>query len=220
MKRVAAILLVVAAAVVVAVLALGASNDDDGNGNGPYKVRAIFDSAFAVIPGEDVKIAGVEVGQIESLDVTDDKRAAIVLNINKPGFGDWREDATCIIRPQSLIGEKFVECTPTQPRGSDEPAPPLLKKIEDGPGKGQFLLPVQNTRRSVDLDLINSIYQLPERQRLTIILNELGTGLAGRGADLNEVIRPTSSPRPRTSPRPRPSTAGRWRRTSRSCPSS
>ena len=29
----------------------------------------------------------------------------------------------------------------------------------------------------------------PERQRLSLILNELGTGLAGRGDDLNDVIR-------------------------------
>ena len=29
----------------------------------------------------------------------------------------------------------------------------------------------------------------PERERLSLILNELGTGLAGRGRDLNEVIR-------------------------------
>ena len=29
----------------------------------------------------------------------------------------------------------------------------------------------------------------PERERLSIILNELGVGLAGRGADLREVIR-------------------------------
>src|SRR4051812_28492049 len=29
----------------------------------------------------------------------------------------------------------------------------------------------------------------PERARLSLILNELGTGLAGRGRDLNEVIR-------------------------------
>lgn len=185
MRRLAAIVLVIGCAVVVAVLAVAAS-DDDGGG---YRVRAIFDSAFAVIPGEDVKIAGVTVGEIAALDVTEDQKAAIVLDITKPGFGDWREDASCIIRPQSLIGEKFVECTPTQPRADDEPAPPPLQKIESGEGEGQYLLPVTNTKRSVDLDLINNIYQLPERQRLSIILNELGAGLAGRGEDLNEVIR-------------------------------
>ena len=184
MRRLAAIVAVIAAVVVVVVVALAASSDDDG-----YKVRAIFDSAFTVIPGEDVKIAGVRVGDIESLDVTEDHKAAVVLNITEPGFGDWRQDASCIIRPQSLIGERFVECTPTQPRAEGEPAPPPLKRIESGEGEGQYLLPVENTKRNVDLDLINDIYQLPERQRLSIILNELGAGVAARGEDLNEVIR-------------------------------
>jgi phospholipid/cholesterol/gamma-HCH transport system substrate-binding protein len=186
MRRVAAIVLILGCAAAVAVLAVVASDD---SGPGPYKVRAIFDSAFAVIPGEDVKVAGVKVGKIDSLDVTADKKAAITMTIDKPGFGDFRQDATCIVRPQSLIGEKFVECTPTQPRPAGQKAPPALKEIKSGDGKGSHLLPLTNTRRSVDIDLINDIYRLPERQRLTIILNELGAGLAGRGADLNDVIR-------------------------------
>jgi phospholipid/cholesterol/gamma-HCH transport system substrate-binding protein len=190
MKRIAAILLVIGCAVVVALVAAGVSrNDNTHDSGGPYKVRAIFDSAFGVIPGEDVKIAGVKVGKIDSLHVTADKKAAVVLDISTPGFGDFRSDANCIIRPQSLIGEKFVDCMPTQPRAEDQQAPPALKKIQSGPGKGEYLLPVTNTSKAVDLDLINDVYQLPVRERLTIILNELGTGLAGRGKDLNEVIR-------------------------------
>jgi phospholipid/cholesterol/gamma-HCH transport system substrate-binding protein len=189
MKRIAAIALVVGAAIIVAVVAMGASGDGADGSGGTYEVRAIFDSAFGVIPGEDVKVAGVKVGSIDSLHVTSDKKAAVVLAIDKPGFGDFRSDANCIIRPQSLIGEKFVDCTPTQPRPEGQAAPPPLKQIQSGPGQGQYLLPVSNTSKSVDLDLINDIYQLPERERLTIILNELGTGLAGRGKDLNEVIR-------------------------------
>ena len=69
-----------------------------------------------MIKGEDVKIAGVKVGKIESLDVTPDNKAAVVLDITDPGYQDFRKDATCTIRPQSLIGEQFVECTPTQKR--------------------------------------------------------------------------------------------------------
>jgi phospholipid/cholesterol/gamma-HCH transport system substrate-binding protein len=186
MRRVAAIVLILGCAAAVAVLAVVASDD---SGPGPYQVRAIFDSAFAVIPGEDVKVAGVKVGKIDSLDVTPEKKAAITMTIDKPGFGDFRKDASCIVRPQSLIGEKFVECTPTQPRPAGEKPPPPLDVIKNGPGKGAHYLPVTNTQRSVDIDLINNIYRLPERQRLTIIINELGAGLAGRGADLNDVIR-------------------------------
>ena len=61
--------------------------------------------------------------------------------------------------------------------------------IEDGPGEGQRLLPVENTSQTVDIDLIGNTMRAPERERLSLILNELGTGVAGRGRDLNEVIR-------------------------------
>lgn len=186
MKRIAVILAVLACGLVVAVLGTAAKSSESSSG---YKVRAIFDSAFSVIPGEDVKVAGVKVGKIESLSVTDDKKAAVVLNIDKPGFGNFRKDAFCMIRPQSLIGEKFVECEPTSPRADGAPLPPTIPEIKHGDGKGQHLLPVTNTGRTVDLDLLNNILRLPFRQRLSIIVNEFGTGLAGRGKDLNQVIR-------------------------------
>ena len=37
-----------------------------------------------------------------------------------------------------------------------------------------------NTSAPVDVDLLNNIMRLPERQRFAIIINELGVGLAGR----------------------------------------
>ena len=61
--------------------------------------------------------------------------------------------------------------------------------IEDGPGEGQRLLPVENTSQTVDIDLIGNTMRAPERERLSLILNEFGTAVAGRGRDLNEVIR-------------------------------
>lgn len=183
MRRTLAIASVLLAAGALAVFATG-SGDAGG-----YKVRAIFNNAAFVITGEDVKIAGVKVGQIESLDVTDDKKAAVVLNITDGKYHNFRSDASCTIRPQGLIGEKFIECRPTVPRGLGGHVAALLGKIERGPGKGQYLLPSSNTSKPIDLDLINNIARLPYRQRLTIILNELGTGLAGNGENLNRAIR-------------------------------
>jgi phospholipid/cholesterol/gamma-HCH transport system substrate-binding protein len=48
---------------------------------------------------------------------------------------------------------------------------------------------VQNTSSPVDVDLLGDIDRLPERERFTILLNEFGAGLAGRGSDLNVVIK-------------------------------
>jgi phospholipid/cholesterol/gamma-HCH transport system substrate-binding protein len=161
-----------------------------GGSNGGYTVRAIFDSAGNVIGGEDVKIDGVKVGVVGSVTPTPQAKAAVVLKIENAGFRNFRSDASCIVRPQALIGEKFVDCVPTQPRAEGTPLPPPLKQIPSGQeGAGEWLLPVKNTSSPVDVDLLGDISRLPERQRFTLILNELGAGLAGRGSDIREVVR-------------------------------
>jgi phospholipid/cholesterol/gamma-HCH transport system substrate-binding protein len=178
------------AACVVAVVVIALLATSAGGGNGTYTVRAIFDDAANAIPGESVKIDGVKIGTVGSVTPTPKAQAAVVLNITNPGFKSFRRDATCTIRPQALLGEKFVDCLPTQPRVEGTPLPPPLPTIPAGhEGAGQKLLPVTNTHSPIDPDLVNDINRLPERQRFTIILNELGVGLAGRGSDLNVVIR-------------------------------
>ena len=172
-----------AALLAIAVFAIAA-----GGKNHTYTVRAIFDDAGNLISGEDVKIDGVKVGTVGSVTPTPAAKAAVQLKITSKGFQNFRADASCEIRPQALIGEKYVDCLPTQPRVEGTPLPPPLHKIEHGEGSGQYLLPVANTHSPVDVDLLGDINRLPERQRLTIILNELGAGLAGRGSDLHEVI--------------------------------
>ncbi len=121
--------------------------------------------------------------------VTPDQKAAVVLNITNPGFQDFRTDASCIVRPQSLIGEMYVDCTPTQPRPVGTPEPPPLPVIPTAsPGAGQHYLPVTNTSSPVAIDLIGDVARLPYTQRLTIIINELGAGLAGNGQALEQVV--------------------------------
>jgi phospholipid/cholesterol/gamma-HCH transport system substrate-binding protein len=184
MRRVAAVALLIAAAAAVVLVIAGS-----GEGRESYKVRAIFENAGFVIPGEDVKVAGVRVGAIDAIEVTEDFRAAVVLDIQDPGYQDFRQDASCIVRPQSLIGERFVECELTETRSVGEEAPPKLERIDEGDGEGQYLLPVERNGKAVDIDLINNIMREPERERLSIILSDLGIGVAGRGRDLSEVIR-------------------------------
>jgi virulence factor Mce-like protein len=177
MRRIVTALLLMAL-VLVALVFAAAGGDDDG-----YRVRAIFDNVSSAVPGEEVKVAGAPVGTIESLDVTADNKAAAVLAIDEDGFTPFHADARCTVRPQSLIGEKYVECDP------GDSSSPELPEIERGEGEGQHLLPLAQTSSPVDLDLINDIMRLPFRERLTILLDELGAGLAGRGEDLNELIR-------------------------------
>lgn len=154
-----------------------------------YRVRAVFDNASFLIPGEDVKVAGVKVGVIDELDLTRNNKAAVVLRIEDPAFKPFRSDASCRVGLQSLIGEQFVECKPTQTRGPGVKLAPPLPRIERGPGRGQHLLPVTQTTTPVNQDLVNNIMRLPQRERLRLVINELGAGLAGNGTELRRAIR-------------------------------
>ncbi len=196
--------LIIAAALVAAVVAVVLLVSGGGSGSG-YLVRAVFDNGAFMVQGEQVRVAGANVGTIESVDVSlpgqtvayrDGKpvavpgKAIIVMDITDPGFEDFRSDASCQIRPQSLIGEKFVDCRPTLPRAPGSPPAPPLKQIPDGQeGAGQYLLPLGSNGTSVDPDLINDIQTLPYAQRFRLIFNELGAGLAGRGDDLEVLVK-------------------------------
>lgn len=172
MKRLGAIALLVVAGA-IALVTLGASGTSGG-----YRVDALFDNADFLISGQDVKIAGARVGSVDKVKLTPDHRARVVMSID-PGFAPFRANADCRIRPQSLIGEKYVECDPGTPSRA-----PLAKHGGDAP-----TVPLTQTHSPVDLDLVFTALKLPLRQRLSIIVNELGTGLAGRPAELNAAIR-------------------------------
>src|SRR4051794_16225814 len=149
-----------------------------GAGPQPYRVDAIFDNADFLVAGQDVKIAGAVEGSVKAVRLTPDHRARIELEVRRE-FGPFRANATCSIRPESLIGEKFVDCDPGTPD-----ARPLASRGDAAPA-----VPLQRNHSPVDLDLVFSALRLPYRERLSVLLNELGTGLAGRPADLNAAIR-------------------------------
>ncbi|HTR75710.1 MAG TPA: MlaD family protein [Solirubrobacterales bacterium] len=191
---------VVVAAIVVAIILIAGGGSSEG-----YVVRAIFDQGSFMVSGEQVRVAGANVGTIKAVSVSlpgeptaeeDGKlkdvpgKAVIELEIDNPSFQDFRQDAACEIRPQSLIGEKYVNCRPTRERAPGEEPPPPLRQIPEGePGEGQYLLPLGHNSTSVDPDLINDIQSLPYAQRFRLIFNELGAGLAGRGDDLEAAIK-------------------------------
>jgi len=144
-----------------------------GARNDTYWVE--LDNAFGLIQGGDLKVAGVRAGQIT--DIRLDKRtkhALVGFRIDKDGFGSLRRDVRCESRPQSLIGEYFLDCLPgTSPH-----------KLKPG-----ARIPVAQTSSTIAPDLVNDILREPERERLRIIVSELGAGVAGRGPELNAAIR-------------------------------
>lgn len=173
MRRIAALALTLAACAAVAVALTAA-----GGGGDRYRVDAIFGNASFLIPGQDVRVAGTTVGSVVDVRVTPDNKARIAMEVD-PEFGPFRSDADCFIAPQSLIGERFIQCAPGTPRGA-----PLRTDGEHPP-----TVPLANTHSPVDPDLVVNAFRLPTRERLTLIVNELGTGLTGNAEALNAAIR-------------------------------
>jgi ABC-type transporter Mla subunit MlaD len=170
MRRVLSALVVIGA-LGAAVVFLGAKS-----GGGQSKtIKIVFDNAFGLTSGGDLKIGGVKAGSTTGFSVTGSypPKAIVTANITQPGFGSFRKDASCRIRPQSLIGEYYVDC---QPGTSKQLLP-------------NNTVPVTQTQSTIPQDLLQDVMRQPYRQRLRLIINELGTGLAGRPQDLNDVIR-------------------------------
>src|SRR6202020_936426 len=82
-----------------------------------------------------------------------------------------------------LIGEEYVNCSP----GTSNHKP--LATLQSGPGRGEHFLPVTRTSSPINSDIVQNISRMPVRQALSVVIDELGTGLATRGSDLNAVIR-------------------------------
>jgi ABC-type transporter Mla subunit MlaD len=172
-RRVLVILAVLGVCAAAFVLA-GAS--DQGSDKPTYRI--MFDNAFGLTPGGDFRVGGVTAGQTTKFDVNkkpgEAPKAVVTVEVSKPGFGDFRKDASCEILPQSLIGEYYVDC---QPGTSEE------RIGNDG------VVPVDQTSSTIPTDIVNNIMRRPYRERFRLLITELGTGLAGRPDDLQEVLR-------------------------------
>jgi len=161
-------------ALVVGAVVLTATKDSTPKGT-TYKI--VFDNAFGLTEGGDFRVGGVKAGKTTKFEATKTEapKAEVTAVISQPGFDDFHKDATCNIKPQSLIGEYYVDC---QPGTRSKPA------LKDGD-----TVPVAQTTSTIPQDLVNNILRRPYRERLRLVISELGTGLAGRPKDLQSVLR-------------------------------
>ncbi len=179
MKRSTLTVLIVGVAVLL--VAVAVTRSSSGDDKHEYLVRAIFDNASSLVTQSDVRVAGANVGYIKKLEVAPGDKAALTLAIVDPAFQKFYKDATCEIRLQSLIGEKFIDCkTGTPSKGELPPYPGA---------EGVRYLRLKQTASPVDLDLNFNVLRYPARERLRLIFNEFGAALAGRGQDISEIIK-------------------------------
>jgi virulence factor Mce-like protein len=164
----------------VAVGAVAVIVATDSHRKAPYRVAAIFDTAKGMVAGQQVKIAGAVVGKVDDINLAPGPKARIVMTVARR-FAPFRADASCRILPEGLISENFVECDP----GST--GRPALS-----PYDGLPTVTLPNTAVPTSLQDVIDVFSLPVDQRLRVIVNELGIATAGRGEDLNALVRRTN----------------------------
>ena len=174
MRRLALILTLIAAS--VAALVTTSANGDDTH---TYYIE--LDNAFGLVNGSEVKVAGVSAGTITDLFINSQKRAVAKVELSGP-VAVLGQDSICSSEPQSLIAEYFIDCTPK--------GPPIETTDESEEAHTEDPdIPVEQTRQTVQNDLVLSTTRLPFRERLTLLINSFGTALAGNADNLNAAIR-------------------------------
>lgn len=177
MTRTRAIAALVALVLTGIVFLPRASSGSDEAENGKVRVDAVFDVARGIGPRQVVKVAGAPVGTVKDVHLTRNYKARVEMEIDER-FAGFRRDASCAIRPEGLLTENYIGCSPGR-----ADAGPLA--IVDGVPT----VPVEHTAQPISLQDLFEIFNTPTQQRFSVLLNELGMSFAGRGEDLRAILR-------------------------------
>jgi phospholipid/cholesterol/gamma-HCH transport system substrate-binding protein len=129
-----------------------------------YQLHAVFESSNNLRPGSPVRIAGVNVGKVKSIDrYRNTNLTDITMEINGDGLPIHR-DATLKIRPRIFLeGNFFVDLKPGSPSAPEVP-------------DGGTIGPTQ-TATPVQLDQLLTALQSDQRADLQTVLQQFGKAL-------------------------------------------
>ncbi len=134
----------------------------------PIKMYATMQTAQAFTPGQgqSVRISGVQVGEVGSVQLKNGV-AVLELDIQQKYKNLIRTDATAIARPRTGLQDMMIEVNPGTPRSP-----------KAAPG---FSIPVSNTLPEVNLDEIEASLDADTRSYLDLLVNGAGQGLKNNG---------------------------------------
>src|SRR5437868_643347 len=140
-----------------------------------FRVKAVFASANSIRTNSPVRIAGVNVGKVTSVDPAGGKgstTSVVTMEVQDKGL-PIHKDATLKIRPRIFLeGNFFVDLSPGTP-GSPT--------IGDGD-----TLPITQTATPVQLDQVLTALQSDTRQELQAALAGYGTALTYQPTALDD----------------------------------
>jgi phospholipid/cholesterol/gamma-HCH transport system substrate-binding protein len=164
--RIAAILALVGAIVVVLLLVVG--------GGSTYTVTADFENASQLVTGNNVTVAGVPVGSVKGISLSDDGQALVKLEISDSAYTPLPQGTQAQIRSQSLSGiaNRYVDLT--------LPTHSSSQKISSGGEISQA-----DTTSEVDLDQLFNTLNKPTVSHLQEVIRGFARSYEGVGAKAN-----------------------------------
>jgi phospholipid/cholesterol/gamma-HCH transport system substrate-binding protein len=137
----------------------------------PYHFTAYFRNANNLKPNSVVRIAGVEVGKVDSVSPADPKTGAAKVDMEIEDKGlPIHKDAQAKVRPRIFLeGNMFVDLQPGTPES------PILKSGGS--------IPPSQTASPVQFEEVLRVLQRDTRSDLQTLLKEFSKGLDGGGAE-------------------------------------
>ena len=155
----------------------------------PFELKAEFETAQAVVPGQGqtIRVAGVRVGDVEKVELVDG--AGVVTFAIDREFLPIYQDATILMRPLTGLKSMFFELDPGT-RGSGE--------YSEGD-----VVPMANTAPDINFHEILAALDSDTQAYLRLLLVGAGGGLEGRDRP------PRQAPRKHRPDQPQPRRAER-----------
>jgi virulence factor Mce-like protein len=142
-----------------------------------YELDATVGNSSGLIRGNEVRIGGTRVGMVSSIDPVARRNGSVAARLHLKlvkSLNPLPADSTLLIRPLSPLGLKYVEIT----RGTSS----------RGLAPGAEIPLARLTPKPVEVDDVFGIFDRPTRAAAKTNLTQFGTGLAGRGVDLNRAL--------------------------------
>src|SRR3954469_1741672 len=133
----------------------------------PYEIKAVVANAANIQPRSPVRIAGVNVGEVKSVEREPDTTTSVItMTIEDKGLPIFK-DAEMKVRPRIFLeGNFFVDIQPGTP-GSPE--------VKDG-----GTVPITQTSGPVQLDQVLTALQSDTRKELQVLVQGYGDALNGK----------------------------------------
>ena len=144
----------------------------------PFRLQAAFESVNNLKPNSPVRIAGVEIGKVKTVEAVEGNGGGATVTMElKEAALPIHKDLTLKVRPRVFLeGNFFVDI---------KPGSPSAPTLESG-----AMVPTTHTASPVQFGDVLSSLQSDTRKDLQVFLGEYSKGLEGQGATgFNEALR-------------------------------